>query len=211
MKSTQIAISPRLPRESDYAFSAPMWSPYDPDLLALEVFSSVDSSSAGGHSFGVRNIYTYRVSTKECRRISPDTCGPLGPSGIELFDWFPKSTFNSDSMLIGISFPLGQHFAGLYCPRTQILLPYPTDNNVLLEPIVKARSRDGSHIVTIVDDIHSVPQKQTFYLDRSQINAPRTIDVLYHASFSPNSKLVALTVDPVGTGITGADGHFTDT
>jgi hypothetical protein len=211
LKSTQIEISPRLAREYDFGFGAPIWSPYDPDLLAFIMNCRVDTSLAGGHTFNVTNIYTYRVSTKECRRISPDTCGPVGPYGLAFIDWFPSSSSIADSMFVAFPFPNGEHFTGVYCPQTQHFLPYPTYNNQPLEPLVMARSRDGSHIVTLVNDLHSDTRKQTFFLDGSQISAPRNIDIMQHASFSPNSKLVALTVDPIGTGPTDANGHFTDT
>jgi len=195
-----IIVHGGLPGEQDFGESGLSWCPYDPDLLALVVTSFIDTNNSGQSTVYVNNLFTYRISTGESQLVTPQVLKPYGPATLSLYSWTAGSKRNSDTLLIGFKITESNSdsgFYGLFIPESQSLISVviPRNGN---DTTILAISHDGHQIWGI--DTTFGPHKIRYLLDSSIIVGPRRIQTLWHASFSPNAKLVALTVDPAGTG-----------
>jgi hypothetical protein len=121
LHETQIEITAGLPPFSRVAgIGEPKWCPYDNDLLAVTVWLSVDTLNTGARFFAYK-LYTYRLSTRETRNISPLGSGAYGFSYFQLLGWLPGSQPGRDRFRIAYSGPrdsldgTGQEF---YSPQT---------------------------------------------------------------------------------------------
>ena len=197
-KVTRVVVSGNFPREQELSYPVPIWSPYDGDLMALKIGSTIDTSLAGGHPFTVENIFTYRVSTGVSKRVTPDTLGKFGPAAMGFNDWLPGSTAQADSFVIASPVPHAPNFYGVYIPQTNSFVSHPTVRNQPVEPYVLTRSRDGKHTVSRWSDTTLSSSKIVLLLDGVEIKCPRTIAQFLSTSFSPNGKLLAITVKPDG-------------
>ncbi len=188
LKRTQIIVHGGLPGESDISFGAITFCPYDPDLLALTVESVVDTIQI------VNNLFTYRISTGASKRITPDTLGPLGYGGLNLFGWLPGSKPNMDTFVIGFGAWHGKSFYGTYVPQTQGMNPVQrVDSRIHF----LTASRDRQHSITFDDTVHD---GYPYFLDSTKIRYPKPIYAIANANFSLDGKLFAAEVDPLGYG-----------
>jgi len=193
-------------KADDATFDPVSWCPYDSDLFAINGGSEIDTG--GGNYFGVENIYTYRISTGESKRITP-TIFPYGGT-VWLYgdnrsteDWSHWSSAGNDTLLIAYTIPgrlQDSVFIGYYSPQTQKLIPKRklTSSGLVDSIIIWAQSRDYTHMIWCKQD--SVGRAvRPYYLDTTEIEFPRPIYAMGVGSFSPNSKLFAITIKGADT------------
>ncbi|HEY3875617.1 MAG TPA: T9SS type A sorting domain-containing protein, partial [Candidatus Kapabacteria bacterium] len=168
-----------------------VWCPYDPDLLAIAVDLKDIFYNAGIYGYG--NIYTYRLSTGECKRITPQLFGPVGDTSeiIQLHSWRANSKSGSDTLEIS-SWHILRDSTLYYIPQTpQAVFRTPWYGRTL----TYGQSRSGKH--SLLGDYYT----GSYYLDGSSLAAlDSSIEALEWVSFSPDEKLLALSVDPNGQG-----------
>ena len=178
-KRSSISAHGSLPGESDAGYGDIAWCPYDPDLVAMTVYSNV------GQNQYVGNIFTYRISTHETKRVTPLRAGLYGASLITLYHWEKGSKPGMDSLFIHYSDSIS--FTGIYIPQTQeqINLPIASGSGDTL----RLTSPDGKH--TIYDIAHS-PMR----FDTTVIGYPEPVQQFDDGCFSQNDSLFALEVRP---------------
>ena len=179
------------------------WCPYDSDLFAVNGGSEIDTG--GGNYFGVENIYSYKISTGECKRITP-AIFPYGGS-VWLYgdnrssnDWSHWSSPGNDTLLIAYTIPGHVYnqdsvFIGYYVPQTQELIPKRklTSSGLVDSIIIWAQSTDYAHMIWSKQDSEGRAVRP-YYLDTTTIEFPHPIDAMGRGSFSPNDKLFAVTI-----------------
>lgn len=186
-----VIVQPLLPKLV-LAYGNFSWCPYDSDLLAISVLLT-DSLYPGLNHYG--NIYTYRVSTGECNRITPNIFGPVGDTVelLSLNSWQYNSHSGNDTLEIS-SWRLHSDSTMLYCPQTQSIIPSPWSGDLRTE----AYSRSGLyHLLGYYGQYGLSP----YYMN--SVSLPlldSSIELLQWASFSTNEKLLALSVSPNGQG-----------
>ncbi|HET6400107.1 MAG TPA: T9SS type A sorting domain-containing protein [Candidatus Kapabacteria bacterium] len=167
------------------------WCPYDPDLIAVCV-QLKDTFYSGKFWYG--HIYTYRLSTGECRRITPEIFGPYGDTlgPFNLLSWRQGSSKSSDTLEITAQV-INDDSEEFYIPQTQAIWRTPWAGR--LQTIAQTRSE--SHVVMAQRE----PGDGNYFLDDSSLLLlDSSIERLGWASFSPNEKLLALSVSPNGQG-----------
>ena len=203
LKQTKIVVHGDLPGEKDIGYGDLYWCPHDPDLLIIGVSSFVDTTNSGHSDVSVSNLFTYRVSTGQSVRITPAICGKYGPTSIAFYSWLWGSSEGSDSLLVGFHIPQSKAvFYGVYIPQTKALLPHWLNPQVgITESTIIALTKDRTRSITAFRDTSWPPVDSAWWnLDTSTISCPRIIQVMDDVSFSPNGRLLALTVEPFGTG-----------
>jgi hypothetical protein len=207
----RIEVDSIFPRQVDYAWTKPIWSPYDPDLLALEVGSLIDTENVGAPSDQVWNLFSYRVSTKEVKRLTPTSLGSYGPTGMSpVLYWLAGSTALRDTFELGWGgIPGGagyihDPFFGFYLPQSQTLIPSKVTETGLPYLVLHrqiASSSGGEHAVWVNNDSVTGAVVLPFYFDDKPLSFEHPIDSVktnFFASFSPNGKIIAFTVCPSG-------------
>jgi hypothetical protein len=192
-------------KRDDVTFSPVSWCPYDSDLFAVNGGSEIDTG--GGKYFGVENIYTYRISTGECNRITPDIFPYGGNVGLygdnRNDDWSHLASPGNDTFLIAYTIPDRVHnedsiFIGYYIPQSQKLIPKKklTSSGLVDSLVVFAQSKDFTHMIWAYVDLNNQQGHilQPYYLDTTIIEFPQPIYGMGKSSFSPNSKLFAITI-----------------
>jgi hypothetical protein len=187
-----IIIQPGLPNAIS-GFLNITWCPYDTDLLAICVdLTDTALIDRGLHLYG--NIYTYRLSTGECSRITPDILGPYGDTigSLRLISWLRGSSTASDTLEITDQ-RVDDDSEEFYIPQLQKISR--TNWNGRLQTVAQTRSE--SHFVMAQHE----PRDGNYYFDDSPWSfLDSSIERLDWASFSPNEKLLALSVRPDGQG-----------
>ncbi len=165
------------------------WCPYDPDLLAVCV--NLQDTFYSGRSWD-GNIYTYRLSSGECHRITPEIFGSYGDSlgPLNFQSWRMGSSMSSDTFEI-TSAGIDDDSEEFYIPQTQKIFRTPWYG--LLQTY--AESRSGKHYV-----LGNYHWDTDYLLDGDTLHLLDSIQRLDWASFSPNEKLLALSVSPNGQG-----------
>jgi hypothetical protein len=196
-------ITCKLPGESlDWVAPRFFWCPYDSDLVAVESISMFDTSNNGMIPTYVDNLITYRISTGESKIITPNILIPNGQV-VELLDWRHLSHPGADTFEIFFN-PHGSSdsvFYGLYIPQTQSLIPFPiSSDGDPVDTSVIAVSRDGLHILTGTYDTMLGSSRWWVALDGDSLRFPIPAASMHNASFSPDGKRLALSIDPEGEG-----------
>ena len=179
---------PQVPQTYTYI----TWCPYDPDLLAISVDLEDTFYNAGIYGYG--NIYTYRLSSGECHRITPQIFGPVGDTSeiIGLSSWRENSHSGSDTLEVS-SWRIQRDSTLFFIPQTQAIFRTPWYGNLL----TFVQSRSGKHSLLG----HNWYPTGSYYLNDSSLTLlDSSIESLDWASFSPNEKLLTLSVRPNGQG-----------
>jgi hypothetical protein len=171
-------------------FLSTAWCPYDPDLLAV-CLDVTDSIYPGLNRYG--NIYTYRLSTGECTRITPKVFGPIGDTVglLRLLSWRHGSSTASDTLEI-TSQHIDDDSEEFYIPQTQAVFRTPWNGR--LQTVAQTHSE--SHVIMAQRE----PRDDNYQLDGNSLPLIMPIQRLECASFSPNEKLLALSVRQNGQG-----------
>lgn len=205
LEKKHIVINAGFPGEvEDWGGGAPIWCPYDSDVVALMMTFNVDTSNNGQSSVRVQNLFTYRISTGEATRITPAILGKYGPPGMgSVLSWLPSSSPGKDSLIIGYSAfdsPIHQGFYGIFVPQTQALIPIIVSAGT----DTMARSRDGKHSVSFNWDTLTGIGLLPYYFDDKPLDFPHELDTIgpgiQGVTFSPDGSLVAYWVFPMGCG-----------
>ncbi|HET9136153.1 MAG TPA: hypothetical protein VFO76_05905 [Candidatus Kapabacteria bacterium] len=200
LKETKLEVHGDLPGEEDTYWGIPYWSNFDNDLLTLRITSYIDSLNKDGSQIAVSNIFTYRVSTSETQRITPNILGKYGEKGsVSGAFKISKDTFYIEYILKGV-LKNGKDsiFHGFYVPITQSLIPNEIYPNLYFS--VLGATQDSSHKLVEMLDPMPPHSKFSIFLDQKELLFPRSIQSSLYASFTPNSKLFALSANPIGLG-----------
>jgi len=186
-----------LPHNHDISWDNPIWCPYDSDLVALNV-TTLDPQNNGG-SGEVQNIFTYRASTGESKLITPQIYDPISHGDRIIGSWLLGSKPGMDSIIVQYG-----GGAGIYVPQTQALIyrgPFPGLPGAM---DTFAFSPNNLHSLSFWRDSNISQTTLLYFLDGKKLITPRAVQTL-SASFSPNSNLIALSVQPTGIPSDGSE------
>lgn len=167
-----------------------LWCPYDPGRVLVHCVTSTDTVGDGKSYVYGQNIYIVSLDGAEFQRVTPANYGEHGAGrGLGLYGWLVGSTIDNDSIYGSFS-PIGYGDAD-----TAIVGIYVHQKNVYAVNaygVLRDQSPDGRHYVSTVN----VGSSQNIFVDGLSLQLPGPISLLQRASWSPDGRKIALTVQP---------------
>ncbi len=180
----------------------PAWAPYG-DILAFTTDAIVN---------GEYGLFTYNALTGDINDITPPRTttslfSGLGNGFSVNHPWLRGSEQGNDSIWINMTVP-DSLVLGIYLPETRKFIPmrsiwdsvdyYRPANTIYYDSILES-SKDSEHTFLRVYKVvvqHADLDTQFFYLDGEPFRVPRPATIYTGSSFSPDGRLLALSVVP---------------
>ncbi|MBM2814082.1 MAG: hypothetical protein HW421_844 [Ignavibacteria bacterium] len=159
------------------------WCPYNPNRLLVHCATSTDLVGDGKkYSYG-QNLYLLSIIDSELKCITPIKYGKAGADGLPFPIWLSGSNENYDSLHF-IAHYVGKDL-GIFIPQTQEWIKSSYNDFYL-------QSKKSKHILGFKPS--QIIDSGSYYIDNKKIITTENISILNCASFSPNEKYLALSL-----------------